>query len=217
MPPLDDLVSPPPGRDQPARKCVLVVEDIDTTRQRLAQALRREGYDVVEAADGLEALKQVSEQRFDAILLDLVMPNVDGWQFRETQLRHPELAMVPTVIVTVQPLREHDRYALRARDIIRKPFEDAELVAMVDRACATPQQWSPPSGTPAGMTTAALTLFWSRRGEIACATHAPTEESERWAAERWSRLPAGAGKGRVRFQCQLCPGHRGPIGRASRA
>jgi CheY-like chemotaxis protein len=217
MPPPDDSTSLPPGRNEPARKLVLVVEDVDTTRQRLAQALRREGYGVVEAADGLEALKQVSTQRFDAILLDLVMPNVDGWQFRETQLRHPELAAVPTVIVTVQPLREHDRYALRARDILRKPFEDAELMAMISRACATPQQWSPPSGAPAAVTVPAQTLFWSRRGEIACATHAPKDDSVRWSEERWSPLPAGAGKGRVRYQCQHCPGHGGPIGRTPRA
>ncbi len=194
---------------------MLVVEDVDTTRQRVVQTLRRAGYEVAEAADGLQALKQVSEQRFDAILLDLVMPNVDGWQFRETQLRHPELASVPTVIVTVHPLREHDRYALRARDIIRKPFEDADLVAMVARACATPQKFSPPSGS-AGAVSPLATLFWSRRGEIACATHAPRNDSDRWNAEGWSAVPAAAGKGRVRYQCQHCPGHEGPIGHGSR-
>jgi two-component system response regulator MprA len=212
MPPLDK--QNPTDPDVRTARRVLVVEDVETTRQRLAQTLRREGYEVVEAADGLEALKEVSQQRFDAILLDLLLPNVDGWQFRETQLRHPELAAIPTVIVTVQPLREHDRYALRARDIIRKPFEDADLIAMVARACATPQKFSPPSGAA---TLAAQTLYWSRRGEIACASHAPNSDSERWTADGWSALPAGAGKGRVRYQCQHCPGHGGPIGRGSRA
>jgi two-component system response regulator MprA len=216
MPPLDDSSVPSPAVAKPDSRCVLVVEDIETTRQRVAQALRRDGYEVVEAADGLEALKQASERRFDAILLDLVMPNMDGWQFRETQLRHPELASVPTVIVTVQPLREHDRYALRARDVIRKPFEDADLLAMVTRACTQPQKFSPRSRPPSGPTTPAPTLFWSRRGEIACASHAPGGDSQRWSAESWSPLPAGAGKGRVRYQCQHCPGHAGPIGRASR-
>ena len=91
---------------------VLVVEDIDTTRQQLVETLRRNGFRVDEAHDGLEALKKVSARRFDAILLDLVLPYVDGWQFREMQLRHPELATIPTVVVTVRPLRESDRYGI---------------------------------------------------------------------------------------------------------
>ena len=91
---------------------VLIVEDNDTTRRRMSTVLRRYGYDVVEAADGLDALKKVTAARFDAILLDLVLPHVDGWQFRATQLRHPELACIPTVIVTVQPLGAPERYAL---------------------------------------------------------------------------------------------------------
>ena len=117
------------------RPHVLVVEDIDTTRRRIVGVLREHGYSVSEAVDGLEALRKLSARRFDAILLDLLLPNVDGWRFRETQLRHPELAQIPTVVVTVRPLRAADRYVLKAQDVVQKPIEDHVLLAAVRNAC----------------------------------------------------------------------------------
>lgn len=200
----------------PARGRVLIVEDAEPTRRRMAALLRAHGYEVVEASDGLRAIKAVSAQRFDAILLDLVMPHVDGWQFRETQLRHPELASIPTVVVTVQPLREPERYALRTTNVIRKPFEDHELVAMVNRACAMQRDDGRPRHHPQGDAPTVSRLFWSRRGEIACATHAPAPDSERWKSELWTAIPPNPGYQQIVYQCQYCPGHRGPIQRRSR-
>jgi two-component system response regulator MprA len=199
----------------PPRRRVLIVEDTEPTRRRMSATLSAHGYDIVEASDGLKALKAVSAQRFDAILLDLVMPNVDGWQFRETQLRHPELAAIPTVIVTVQPLREPERYALRTPNIIRKPFEDDELVAIVNRACAA-QPLPAPRRPESSEGSAVSSLFWSRRGEIACAVHAPAADSERWTQEQWTAIPPNPGYQQIVYQCQYCPGHQGPIQRRPR-
>jgi CheY-like chemotaxis protein len=199
--------SPPAARG----RCVLVVEDNDTTRDRLTHLLRTHGYEVVEAIDGLDALRKASARQIDAILLDLVLPHVDGWQFRATQLRHPELAAIPTIIVTVQPLREPDRYALRTPDVIHKPFEDPQVLEAVERACLTAQPAHAPIQAEVGG------LFWSRRGEIACAVHAPDGESRRWSDERWTAIPAGAGNNRIVYQCQHCAGDRSPIRRGRRA
>jgi two-component system response regulator MprA len=198
-----------------ARRRILIVEDAEPTRRRIADVLRTHGYDVAEASDGLKALKAVSTERFDAILLDLVMPNVDGWQFRETQLRHPELAAIPTVIVTVHPLQEPERYALRAQNVVRKPFEDAELVAMLDRVCAV-EEPSREADESAVDGPAASQLFWSRRGEIACSEHAPEMQSKRWGDEQWAPIPTNQGYHQIVYQCQYCPGHDGPIQRRSR-
>lgn len=207
---VDRAATHPPDPKSSTRS-VLVVEDNEVTRNRMSSVLRAAGYEVSEAGDGLDALKQVSARRFDAILLDLILPHVDGWQFRATQLRHPELATIPTVIVTIQPLREPDRYSLRTTDVVHKPFEDVELLEAVQRACD--QQQSPVHRT----TTMPSRLFWSRRGEIACAEHAPEADSHRWRDERWAPIPPAPDSHRIVYQCQYCPGDGSPIDRSRRA
>ena len=189
---------------------ILVVEDNETTRSRVSNLLRAAGYDVTEAIDGLDALKRVSSRSFDAILLDLVLPHVDGWQFRATQLRHPEMASIPTVIVTVQPLRAPERYSLRTTDVVQKPFEDAHLLQVVERACQVRQ------AARAAGTGDARGLVWSRRGEVACMDHAPDATSERWREERWAAIPASAGNTRIAYRCQYCSGDPSPIDRSRR-
>jgi CheY-like chemotaxis protein len=204
-----------PSSSLPSReRRVLIVEDNDTTRARLAEILRSGGYHVDEAIDGLAALKKVSAARYDAIVLDLVLPHVDGWRFRETALLHPELAWIPTVIITVRPLREQDRYALRTQFVIRKPFDASTVLALVERACRQPiskAAWTTPAGS------VGTRLFWSRRGEVACLLHAPPANTRRWSEERWSPILEGAFKGRIAYQCQYCADRHTPIRHGTRA
>jgi len=184
---------------------VLVVEEIETTRRRMTHLLRTNGYGVDEALDGLEALKKISTNRFDTIVLDLVLPRVDGRQFRQTQLRHPELACIPTVLVTDRLIAPHDRFALQAGEVVYKPFEDETLLAAVGNACRAPDRCVPQQPVRDDQ------LFWSRRGEVACWPHAPTGDSERWHTERWAAVPSHARKHGIVYQCQHCPGHGGPV------
>ena len=188
---------------------VLVVDDSDLTRGVIKRALVAHGHDVAEACDGHEALRKVSSSSFDAIVLDLVMPNLDGWQFRQTQLRHPVLARIPTIVVTVRMLGEYERHALRTPYVVVKPFAERGLLAVVDRAMSTgepriPSFEKPPRPAPDQ-------LFWSKRGEVACANHAPDSTSARWSEERWSAIPAETGQQKVLYQCQHCPGALGPV------
>jgi CheY-like chemotaxis protein len=206
---MHNLTTEPPASTTSSGS-ILVVDDNETTRLRIANVLGDNGYHVREATDGLDALRKASAEHFDAILLDLVLPNVDGWQFRATQLRHPELASIPTVIVTVQPLRQPDKYALRITDVVQKPFEDSALLQTIERACRTRQPVRSPTGVDTGG------LFWSRRGEIACAVHAPDATSEQWLAERWAPIPNGAGNRRIIYHCEHCDGHGSPIDRSRR-
>jgi CheY-like chemotaxis protein len=191
---------------------VLVVEDVDTTRRRISSALRARGFRVDEAGDGAQAMRQLSTAKFDAILLDLVMPHVNGWQFREAQLRHPELASIPTIVVTVKPLNEGERYSLRANGFICKPFEDEALVSTVNDVCAAALK---AHLEPAAVPLDRKVLFWSRRGEIACTAHAPEPGSERWLSEKWTPIPGGDSHKRILYQCPHCSG-RGPINHRTR-
>jgi CheY-like chemotaxis protein len=193
------------------RPNILIVEDADATRRRLAATLQNYGYTVIEAGNGRDALEALSRDPIDAILLDLLMPTMNGWQFRENQLRHPHLARIPTVVVTVKPLMPHERYALRADHVVQKPFADEDVIGALERV-RRPSFLSPtppPYHTPDG-----VVLFWSKRGHIACAGHAPDATSLEWRTESWTPIPAHAGKGRITYQCQYCAGHDGPIDRS---
>ena len=80
---------------------ILVVEDDPDVRRALTELLASEGYEVAATADGGEALKTLRGAcRRAVILLDLMMPNCDGWDFRREQLEDPTFASVPVVLVT---------------------------------------------------------------------------------------------------------------------
>jgi CheY-like chemotaxis protein len=83
-----------------ALKRILIVDDDAQTRDGLALAIRAAGHTVRTAADGLEALKEVRARRPDLIVLDLIMPTMDGWTFRLHQLTDPALADIPVVILS---------------------------------------------------------------------------------------------------------------------
>lgn len=190
---------------------VLVVDDSEMTRSIITRALVAHGHEVSEACDGHEALKTIASTPFDAILLDLIMPNLDGWQFRQTQLRFPALARIPTIVVTSRALGEYERDALRTPYVVVKPFAERGLLSVLNRAMGLGER----SAVSAEMPSAAVPdrLFWSKRGEVACATHAPDGTSARWLDERWAAIPVQTGMSKVVFQCQHCPGAAGPVRR----
>lgn len=88
---------------------VLLVEDDPITRDMTARHLRAQGWKVREATDGREALASVRESKPAVILLDLMMPNMDGFEFVETLRRDPAGQSIPVVVVTAKELSETDR------------------------------------------------------------------------------------------------------------
>lgn len=117
---------------------VLIVDDQARIRDMVARVLVGEGHVSVPAADGVEALDHLASQRFDLVLLDLVMPRRNGLEvLRELRVRGgmPQvivLSAVDDVAATVQAL---DAGAV---DYVSKPFHSAELVARIRRRLATP-------------------------------------------------------------------------------
>jgi two-component system OmpR family response regulator len=107
---------------------VLVIEDEPELRRVVAQALREEGYAVDEAADGEEGLFKASSWEYDALVLDLMLPRLNGWQVLEAlrQTRKTPVLVLTARDAVVDRVRGLD---LGADDYLIKPFELSELFA----------------------------------------------------------------------------------------
>ena len=91
---------------------VLVVEDDLPTREMLRASLEREHFTVAEAGNGIEALGQLAVMRPALILLDLMMPEMDGFQFTREVRTHPEWRNIPIVVMTAKDITADDRSRL---------------------------------------------------------------------------------------------------------
>jgi CheY-like chemotaxis protein len=115
---------------------VIVVEDDGDIREDVADVLRDEGYEVLTAENGYEALTRLRESsKTCVILLDLMMPVMDGVEFRETQLRDPELAKVPVIVLSGAANARQKAADLKAVDILVKPFKLNALLEAVRKVC----------------------------------------------------------------------------------
>jgi CheY-like chemotaxis protein len=91
---------------------ILVVEDIAAARELTCHTLRAEKWEVMEACDGLEALAAVARRVPRAIILDLMMPNMDGFEFVAELRRNPAWREIPIVVLTAKVLSDEDRRRL---------------------------------------------------------------------------------------------------------
>lgn len=122
------------------RHRVLLVEDNEDVRTAIAMLLRVEGSGVVEASDGTEALDQLHKGPPPClILLDLMMPKTDGWQFRKAQVHDPSLAKIPVVLLSGAGNLPHHADELGARGYLKKPVDVDQLVHAVWRFCDHPE------------------------------------------------------------------------------
>lgn len=118
------------------RHSVLLVEDNEDVRAAIAMLLRVEGTGVVEASDGSEALDQLHKGPPPCvILLDLMMPKTDGWQFRKAQIHDPAIANIPVVLLSGAGNLSRAADELGARAYLKKPVDVGELVHTVWRYC----------------------------------------------------------------------------------
>jgi CheY-like chemotaxis protein len=115
------------------QKRVLVVEDEQAIRRIMVEALRDEGYAVMEAADGAQALARVDETRPDLIVLDLMMPILDGRGFLRECRTRPTCARVPVVVVSAAHAVAEECFDLGIEHYLRKPFDLLDLLTVVDR------------------------------------------------------------------------------------
>jgi CheY-like chemotaxis protein len=116
-------------------RCILVVEDDFDIRDAVIQILTDEGYRVVGAANGQDALERLRAEpnAYGLILLDLMMPVMDGRQFRAEQERDPALAAIPVVVMSADASVQVKATSIRAADCLRKPIQLDTLLATIAR------------------------------------------------------------------------------------
>jgi CheY-like chemotaxis protein len=121
-------------RLMPDRHCpVLIVEDDADLRDKMAQLLSLEGYQAKAVANGRDALEYLNHDRPELILLDLMMPVMDGWEFRRRQCADPKLANVPVVVLSA--LDQSRAVDLGGVAFLRKPLDFSRLLQLVRRYC----------------------------------------------------------------------------------
>jgi CheY-like chemotaxis protein len=111
---------------------LLMVDDDDLGRGKMRTALEQQGWTVTEASDGRDALAKLSEARPDVIILDLMMPEMDGFEFLDEMRRKAEWRDIPVVVVTAKELTDADRIRLNGGvgRIIQKTHRDDMLREM---------------------------------------------------------------------------------------
>jgi CheY-like chemotaxis protein len=115
---------------------VLIVEDDLAIREALTEILEDEGYQVTGAANGQEAIQALRGSALPClILLDLMMPVMNGWQFRAEQKQDPALAPVPVVIISADSDLRTKATTLEAVDFLQKPIQLTRLLDTVEQFC----------------------------------------------------------------------------------
>jgi chemosensory pili system protein ChpA (sensor histidine kinase/response regulator) len=109
---------------------VLVVDDSLTVRKFTTRLLTREGFAVTTARDGIEALKVLGDHTPDAILLDIEMPRMDGFEFAKSIRNDAQSAHIPIIMITS---RTADKHRSRAAELgvdrfLGKPYQEDELL-----------------------------------------------------------------------------------------
>ncbi len=117
-------------------KLVLIVEDDDALRDSVCELLQEVGYRTAAAESGLIALERLRSmaEKPALVLLDLMMPGMNGWQFREEQLADPALADIPVVVMTAS----RDLRDINADEVVLKPLKLTKLLSVVERFASKP-------------------------------------------------------------------------------
>jgi chemosensory pili system protein ChpA (sensor histidine kinase/response regulator) len=116
-----------PGAGAPL---VLIVDDSLTVRKITSRLLTREGFEIMTAKDGLDALQVIGERLPDAILLDIEMPRMDGFELAKTVKADPKLAAIPIIMITSRTAEKHRSRAkaLGVEVYLGKPYQEEDLL-----------------------------------------------------------------------------------------
>lgn len=114
-------------------KKILFIEDEPDQIMMVSMRLEANGYQIISANNGEEGLKLAQKEKPDLVLLDLVMPKMDGSEVCRHLKQDAETKKIPIIIITASGVKNLEEKCLKsgAEDVIRKPFESADLVAKI--------------------------------------------------------------------------------------
>ncbi len=124
-----------PGNVIPVAARVLIIGDDQAVHAALSQPLSREGYTVAGTSSGRDGQARTKEFRPDVIILDSLVPEVDGWNILSQFKADPETATIPVVLLTMVEDEKTAGLALGAADYLIKPVDGTKLLAILDRLC----------------------------------------------------------------------------------
>lgn len=141
-----EAAQPVSTSEQAASIDVLLAEDDDDLREALTDTLEDAGYTAVSFANGQEALEwlQDTPRLPSLVLIDMRMPVMDGWQFREKQSKDPAIAGVPVIMLSAM----HDIGKSVGIEHLKKPVQPSELLAVVARHCGRRSERPSEVGVP---------------------------------------------------------------------
>ena len=131
-------VSKPPNPSAPSQaehgKHVLVVDDSPSVRRVVSNMLKQRGWEVQMARDGVEALEMISHQTPAAVLLDIEMPRMDGYELISTVRAQEQYRTLPLVVLTSRAAAKHQQRAIQlgANSYVVKPYQDEELINILN-------------------------------------------------------------------------------------
>ncbi len=125
------------------KKSILIVDDDKAVSQFISTSLKRKGYHVVCADDGMEAFKEIMSNRFNLVITDKEMPKLNGYAVLESLRSFPETANVPVILITSTATVDEEATALRRGffDFIPKPLREATLSVKVERALTMAEEY----------------------------------------------------------------------------
>ena len=129
------MMTPETEESRPLNSTILVVEDFEDTRLMMKFWLEKEGYRVVEAANGEQAIEAALREGPDLIIMDVEMPGMDGLTATRRIRQHESLRDVPIVTVSAYTADEYRAEALEAgsTEYVSTPFEPAALAKLIDK------------------------------------------------------------------------------------
>src|SRR5262249_41897622 len=116
-------------------KHLLVVDDSPSVRRVVSSMLRQHNWEVQTARDGIEALEMISGQTPAAVLLDIEMPRMDGYELISTVRAQDQYRTLPLIVLTSRAAAKHHQraIALGANEYVVKPYQDEELLRIIER------------------------------------------------------------------------------------